>query len=606
MDKLRDFIKSWPGRILMVIFLSPMVLLGLEGYLHSGDLTVDQVAKVGDTPIALGQLQGEINTAKSRLGETTDPSLINNTALKNQTLDNLINRTLLETQASLLGMHLSDEAISRLLQADPSFADANGQFSNDLFAQYLQQNGLTKDRLFATYRNQLNLRSLMNSVLATAIYPDDQISRLIDLQTQSRPLWVKRIAWQDYADKVSISDSEINEYYTAHKPTLISAERVDLQLLAIDPSHVTVQKPSDDELLKIFHENTLKNKSLAHILVADNDAQKVANIQSELNANKDFASVAKQYSDDPTGQMGGEIGVFNEAIFGADANAVKTAISTLNQGEISAPIKTQFGTHIFKVISADTTDFASQKQALYDEFIQTTKQNAYQDLIVQINAKVADGFSLKDVADEYKLSVQSIKDYPKTNNATAFNQPAVIELAFDELLISENGVSPNIDMADKTAWIQPTNHRMAGEMTLAEARPIIVQKITQDKASKLAMQDAQNMLKTLNSSTKGLTNLGNISRQSPTISDDERPQLFAKDAKDDALAVWAVPTDKGVSVFAGGKIATNRTQVMSDTEKSVASNIIKDNVGQDYLEDYLQYLREVHKVQINDSVLQTL
>lgn len=606
MDKLRDFIKSWPGRILMVIFLSPMVLLGLEGYLHSGDLTVDQVAKVGDTPIALGQLQGEINTAKSRLGETTDPSLINNTALKNQTLDNLINRTLLETQASLLGMHLSDEAISRLLQADPSFADANGQFSNDLFAQYLQQNGLTKDRLFATYRNQLNLRSLMNSVLATAIYPDDQISRLIDLQTQSRPLWVKRIAWQDYADKVSISDSEISEYYTAHKPTLISAERVDLQLLAIDPSQVAIQEPSDDELLKIFHENALKNKSLAHILVADNDAQKIANIQSELNANKDFASVAKQYSDDPTGQMGGEIGVFNEAIFGADANAVKTAISTLNQGEISAPIKTQFGTHIFKVISADTTDFASQKQALYDEFMQTAKQNAYQDLIVQINAKVADGFSLKDVADEYKLSVQSIKDYPKTNNATAFNQPAVIELAFDELLISENGVSPNIDMADKTVWIQPTNHRMAGEMTLAEARPIIVQKITQDKASKLAMQDAQNMLKTLNSNTKGLTNLGNISRQSPTISDDERPQLFAKDAKDDALAVWVVPTDKGVSVFAGGKIATNRTQVMSDTEKSVASNIIKDNVGQDYLEDYLQYLREVHKVQINDSVLQTL
>lgn len=202
--------------------------------------------------------------------------------------------------------------------------------------------------------------------------------------------------------------------------------------------------------------------------------------------------------------------------------------------------------------------------------------------------------------------MQSIKDYPKTNNATAFNQPAVIELAFDELLISENGVSPNIDMADKTVWIQPANHRMAGEMTLAEARPIIVQKITQDKASKLAMQDAQNMLKTLNSSTKGLTNLGNISRQSPTISDDERPQLFAKDAKDDALAVWVVPTDKGVSVFAGGKIATNRTQVMSDTEKSVASNIIKDNVGQDYLEDYLQYLREVHKVQINDSVLQTL
>ncbi len=607
MDKLRDFLQSWPGRIFMLLCLSPMVLLGLEGYFGGGALTPDQVAKVGDTPITMNQLQSEMTASRTQLLENYDAAMINEEALQSQTLENLVNRTLLETQASLLGMHLSDETITRLLQADPTFADANGQFSNDLFAQYLQQNGLTKDRLFATYRNQVNIRNLMNGILSTAIYPKSQISRLIELQTQSRPLWVKRLAWQDYADKVSVTDSEINQYYNAHKDTLISPETVDLQVLAVDANQVKINEPTDDELKALYNQGLVNTKQLAHIVIADNNAAKIAEIQGKINAKQDFAELAKTYSDDPTGEMGGEIGLFNASVFGTDGKAVQAAIANINKGEVSAPVKTRFGTHFFKVIDVgQAQSFEEQKTALKAQAIEDRRQSAYQELIVNINNKVADEFSLKDIASEYNLPIVSLNNYTKTNNTSAYNQPAVIAAAFDELTVADQGVSPNLQIENKTVWVQPTNHQASAPMDLTAASPVIKQRLIEEKSIALALQDANAQAAKINENNlSSLQSLGDISRRNPVISDEERGQLFVHPATT-GVAVWTVPTKAGVSIFAGGKITQTSQSVMNPAEQAMASSIIKDNAGQDYLEDYLHYLRSTHEVQINENVLKGL
>ena len=46
MDKLRDFLKSWPGRILLILCLSPLALLGVESY-FGGNVDPNQIAQVG-------------------------------------------------------------------------------------------------------------------------------------------------------------------------------------------------------------------------------------------------------------------------------------------------------------------------------------------------------------------------------------------------------------------------------------------------------------------------------------------------------------------------------------------------------------------------------
>lgn len=45
------------------------------------------------------------------------------------------------------------------------------------------------------------------------------------------------------------------------------------------------------------------------------------------------------------------------------------------------------------------------------------------------------------------------------------------------------------------------------------------------------------------------------------------------------------------------------TAQIHDAERQLTSQIIRDNVGQDQLQDYLHYLRDTKKVQINEQAI---
>lgn len=165
MEKMRNFMQSWAGKAVLVITLIPMAFLGVQSFSGGGQIAPNQIVKVGDTAIDTTTFQSEVNNYRARLLEQVDGSLINDKALNDEVLDSMIDRALLENQAQFFGMTVSDDAITRLLQADPTFHDANGKFSNDVFAQYLQSRGMTKDMLFTMFRTQLSLRQLTSSIL---------------------------------------------------------------------------------------------------------------------------------------------------------------------------------------------------------------------------------------------------------------------------------------------------------------------------------------------------------------------------------------------------------------------------------------------------------
>ncbi|HXW42859.1 MAG TPA: peptidylprolyl isomerase [Xanthobacteraceae bacterium] len=81
-----------------------------------------------------------------------------------------------------------------------------------------------------------------------------------------------------------------------------------------------------------------------HILVATEDEAKA--IETELKKGADFATLAKEKSKDPGAADGGDLGYFTkEQMVPEFANAA----FKLDKGQISDPVKTQFGWHIIKV-----------------------------------------------------------------------------------------------------------------------------------------------------------------------------------------------------------------------------------------------------------------
>lgn len=104
-----------------------------------------------------------------------------------------------------------------------------------------------------------------------------------------------------------------------------------------------------DENPKGFKKDTVK---ASHILVdTREEAEKVL---AQAKAGEDFATLAEQYSTDPSGKStGGDLGEFG---YGYMVEPFEDAAFALNEGEISDIVETQFGFHIIKVYEKTLVD----------------------------------------------------------------------------------------------------------------------------------------------------------------------------------------------------------------------------------------------------------
>lgn len=82
----------------------------------------------------------------------------------------------------------------------------------------------------------------------------------------------------------------------------------------------------------------------SHILVKTEEEAK--RIKEKLNQGEKFEDLAKQYSLCPSKKKGGNLGWFFN---GQMVKEFEKATFDLKKGEISKPIKTQFGWHIIKL-----------------------------------------------------------------------------------------------------------------------------------------------------------------------------------------------------------------------------------------------------------------
>ena len=250
----------------------------------------------------------------------------------------------------------------------------------------------------------------------------------------------------------------------------------------------------------------------------------------------------------------------------------------------------------------DAPSLDGMRDVLTKQVAEHKRINAMNEMIAKINTMATDSMGISDIAQETGLTAHHIKGYTKDNNTSELSDPVVLSAAFDDFAISDQSVSPNITLADKTVWVQPTNYQDARELTLAEASEQIKATLTKQKAIKLALDTANAHAKkdpaTLIKSAK---HLGVVTRQSPELSPAERASLFIHNT--DGMSVWVVQTDTEASVMVANVSQSTPTAQIHDAERQLTSQIIRDNVGQDQLQDYLHYLRDTKKVQINEQAI---
>jgi len=158
MESFRKVIKGWLGKVLLILFLTPLALVGIEGYFGGGN-KADVAKTVNGQDISKKDLENLTKTYKEQYLSLVkgDETLLNQSYIQENALNTLIARSLLLQQAEKLGISLSDAQIEQMLAQQPSFQE-NGKFSETLYSNYLRSVGMTSQALIASLRQDHALK----------------------------------------------------------------------------------------------------------------------------------------------------------------------------------------------------------------------------------------------------------------------------------------------------------------------------------------------------------------------------------------------------------------------------------------------------------------
>lgn len=123
----------------------------------------------------------------------------------------------------------------------------------------------------------------------------------------------------------------------------------------------------------------------AHILVEDEDEAK--KIKEKIEAGEDFAALAQEHSSCPSKDNGGDLGQFYP---GQMVPEFDEKVFSMEKGEISDPVKTDFGYHIIKLIDLTPErerTFDETKNELQNEVLRLKQQESYLGKIDELEKK---------------------------------------------------------------------------------------------------------------------------------------------------------------------------------------------------------------------------
>lgn len=173
-----------------------------------------------------------------------------------------------------------------------------------------------------------------------------------------------------------------------------------------------MDKEVTEKLIHEAYERSKKDLKLSHILISvpsstPNDTtlayKRITELKDKLNKGADFSTLAKEYSDDKTTkENGGELGYFT-SLFPNGFYNVETAVYKLKAGQVTDPIRSSLGYHLFKV--DDIRDARGEIEVSHI-LIRTKKDDKNSETIAKakidsIYQLLTRGENFEDMAEQY-------------------------------------------------------------------------------------------------------------------------------------------------------------------------------------------------------------
>ncbi|MHB1345064.1 MAG: peptidylprolyl isomerase [Thermoleophilia bacterium] len=289
------------------------------------DLPKDAAAKVGETVITTAQVDARVAEIQAQLpGQTPDPETdeAGYKEFRAQVLDYMVTLEVLAQKSTELGVTVTDEDVQAQLDS------VKQMFGGDdaAFETALQEQNMNLEQLLQNLRE----RELLNKAAEAAT-----------------------------AD-ITVSAEDIAAYYEEHKAEFEQPEtRTARHILFVPGEGADTQAEHTD----------------AEWEAARAEAEAA---RQRLVDGEDFAALARELSEDAGSKdQGGDLGEVSKGVM---VPAFEEAVFGMGAGELSQPVKTQFGYHLIRVESLNEAKQLSLEEAteqIEAQLLDEAKQDAW-------------------------------------------------------------------------------------------------------------------------------------------------------------------------------------------------------------------------------------
>ena len=627
LETIREKFTGWIAAL--IIGAISIALVISFGNMNQTPLEQDVVITVNDREITLVDYREEYTNQLLQFQEVFGDEIPESLefTIQESATENLIMKTLLNDYVDAQGYRVSPEYVAELITTNPNFQLGEG-FNRENYQAILSSQGVSQSKYENDLRIELQINQLRRGLIESSFITPSEFRRFVELQMEERDGQYLLIPSSKFTDQVSLDKEVVSTFYTENITSFMTEEEIDVEFLSIDTEEIAQSiefSPLDveqyyKENIERFRSNEERKSS--HILISFDDEviEDAAQEQSKdilvrIKGGESFEELAQEFSDDSgSATNGGDLGWAEPGLFVPEFDQVLYALEI---GEISDPVKTQFGYHIIRlddVKEGRKKEFAEIEEELTEEYSQLLAEDRLYDLAEQLDDLALQAYNeLDTVADRLALELNQISAITKNGSTFLNQQPELIDILFSSSSIEQSENTPVYEFNNSIVVARVVNHRLPETKNFSEVEDEIVNLLTVQNSIEIANETAAQMLEEL-SSGKTLTELSDLYQL-------ELKEFNELKRNDDALpgavtdAVFATLTNKidsnhystvatgeEVYVFEVLLLNSGRLDNYNDQERDAGKIALAEQLGTYELASLTKELRENAEVEINPNL----
>ncbi len=523
LDFIRNSAQSLGVKVAFGLIILVFVFWGVGNMQNTNASSV--VASVNDDFITAMDFERSYRQAYESV-RSQNPQLtqseINSMQLPNQVLEQLVLESLLLQEAKRLNLAVTPLELRSIIEKIPAFHNAQGKFDPQIYTRLATAQFPSVGAFEKNLTNQVLAEKLRSELTATAVTLPTEIRAFYDYTFEKRDVEYIFFA-ADAAQVADPTEDSIKAAYESDRALYTLPAKSNVSYVRIHARDLGKPESITDDAIKAYYDTNIANfttearAKVRHILLrltaesAEADVQKAQNtmaeIQKQLNENMDFAELAIKYSeDDGTAPNGGDLDWIG---IGETVPPFNDAVFSMQAGQISEPVRTDFGLHLIKVEEIEAATVKPLAEVSEEIRINIAEEAGLAKIQEVVDTLIEANILGNDLAEAAKAQGLSLAETGLKNSAELESLLKITPQAAADIIEKGQGVplDSSLQTTDNAYVIARIKEKVpASVRAYDDVKADIAQKLKSKAAMETALKNAGETSKTLkNTAPDGLS-----------------------------------------------------------------------------------------------------